>query len=196
MSRRPISFETWLRTLATRDDFPSMFGEHYEPTWKPKQGNRFLEHAIRLFRSPHLLGQFDLESSEMILWNIQSWLGFDCIIDDDRLDRELQIEVLRSTETLFRRWYSEQAEYTGSCYMFWDNLVGRAPIGHDLGDTFLQVLLAQLDLESKWCQLSALHGLGHLRDARCRPAIDALIARSSDPEVIGYAEDARGFNVQ
>lgn len=101
-------------------------------------------------------------------------------------------DLIKATEHLFADRYAHLVSQTYGCEMFWDVLVESGDFPGDLKDVVLERLTAQLEMENRFCQWSALHGLNHLHDPRAVPIIDDFITSvKDDPELVEYAELAR-----
>ena len=94
--------------------------------------------------------------------------------------------------------YARTTEGEAALVGFWDSaLTRRAPSDWTadlvLFDAVFAALSFQLASPNKYVQLSALHGLNHLRHPRTVWVVDALVAPIGDEEVRAYAAVAKRF---
>src|SRR5438034_6061378 len=122
-----------------------------------------LKYYTRLFRDPvSLLSLYDDEHLEQGFWfivgsQLAEWLW------DDELSLELRIECITAMPTVFREFLSVRP-LDQACYMWWD-MLRRFDDAGDLKivEAMVAALEEILDLPARHCQISALHGLGHLQ---------------------------------
>ena len=161
---------------------------------------------IKLFTHSHkLIEQYSLEQLDQGMWAIMGpnlnpsaynliW-GFDCTL---RLKDK--IELIESMYFLFEKLFSQSALDT-SCNMWWDSFAynycvdGLTDTKNTISDKVIQdamfkTLSKILSLESKDCQLAALHGLGHLRHPKTKKLINEYLNSNSslNDEEIAYAK--------
>lgn len=188
-------FDTWLRSLATSDDYWDAFGEHFAPTFRAEEGRQLLEHAIRLFRDPAVLSRFAPGDADHLVSNLAKWLHH--IIDSDRLDLALRMELVRETSSLFARWYGSLVETSEACLCFWETVIGTSfDLDTPIAAEVFHALERQLTLPNRFVQMSALNGFGRLQDPGCKPIIDLFQQQCSDKEVLLYAMYAKSFPVE
>lgn len=135
------------------------------------------------------------------------WGHIFCLEDSE----QLQIDTLNSVcvfysdflDPFFLLHPTDKSDFGTAVYMIWDmdNIEGSLfrKLPHLVEPAF-SVLSTALDCRSYSCQISALHGLGHvqhLHPERTEALIDAALAREDHlhPDLIGYAKDARSGNV-
>ena len=160
MEFEEIVFDDWLNLFfGLNKDNSKIHAQHY-----PRL--RFAQHFEKLLQNPSIL--LDKYTVDQI--NTGFLKGFldvyQSVIDDEDVDEKLRKNIIRSTYVLFRdvfgsdaweeRWKGKAGE-DGACYMWFDIC-----IGYHLEDEYFDLLKKILNISSKNCQFSALHGLGEL----------------------------------
>jgi hypothetical protein len=134
-------------------------------------GAEVVDRYVELFsRSDELLGRYPKDKLEQGFWFMMcgSSLAFspcELIYDSyEELDIELKEKLIRSMYFLYEKFYSIEPLETSS-YMWWDSFSRipglEDPTGRIQGAIF-DTLVKILALDSEFCQVAALHGLGHL----------------------------------
>ena len=151
----------------------------------------------RLFRDPvPVLSAYDDDQIEQGLWFVVSyqlgqWLW------DDRIPLAVRLDCIEAMPVMFRAFLIDHPGET-ACFMWWDLLrfFGDSP-DRRVEDAMLRALEAILQVPSRHCQMSALHGLGHLEHEGKEPIIRRFLAASPhvDSEMREYAEHAIAGNV-
>lgn len=80
-------------------------------------------------------------------------------------------------------------------FMFWDSVVSMPGAPRGVKAALFASLTRQLFSSAEVLQTSALHGLGHLEDKRCRPLLRQFIRLHRGERVAQYAEHACNFKV-
>lgn len=225
VNNAPISYEAWTRGLFDRPvPFDLICAElaHYEES--PSQ---FLKYLTRLWMtSGELRRTYSSEQIGQGLWYLHSSSDFLHLIYDPALPLRERIEAVLQIATLFDDCFGPlsepvfghlnqgNSELNGAAYIFWDG----APLGarsrrsyisdrHERRPEYEQIedacmLVMERMLASKHVavQESAVHGLGHWRDAypeRIEPLLDRVIADAHYCEELrSYAHSARHFYIQ
>lgn len=169
-------------------------------------------------RSDEMCDRHGADATGDAIWflfgcGLQMWLG----LGERREPEARQVAAVMSLNSLYQTFAKRlrapedgttevKSRLGGACYMLWDMdgglpslLMSRSP---RIVESCFSVLESALALDSPACQLSALHGLGHI--ARSRPArvevlIDAYLHRNqkrSLPFLRPYAMRARSGYVQ
>jgi len=160
---------------------------HVEATFDSK---RTCEYYVRLFLEPtFLLDRFSRPQLEEGFWAIQA-SSLECsvhnIISDTDLPIALRNDCITSMFHLFKNFFAKEPLET-SANMWWDSLCfdwqcgnrKRERGGEDLllQDMMFQTLASILDLDSEFCHVSALHGLGHLHHPDTEKLVQRFIER-------------------
>lgn len=120
------------------------------------------------------------------LWQLQLW------IRDADVPVPLRLDCIAAMPTMFREFFS-QRPIDGACFMWWDWLqLGDDDSDHRMLDAMVDALARVLQLPERHCQMSALHGLGHVTHEAKAEIIRSFLARSRDldDEIVEYAERA------
>jgi hypothetical protein len=152
----------------------------------------FIRQITGLFRDFGLLSKnFSPEQIEQGLWFLTGhpfWF-FD-VISDEQVTPELRTECLRSMFVPFRDYYQHSAAgFAGSAFfMWWDKALDCRMEGYDseTQNIFIDVLTRILQLSSKECQFSALHGLNHMHP---NPVAAATVRQYLEENRSGLTDD-------
>jgi hypothetical protein len=177
-----------------------------------------LVYCERLFSAPgFLLDRYSQQQLDQAFWLLPGprLAMFDWLFSPS-IPRSLRRSCGSSIFALFRDLFAVACSDTlsaidqepssplnSACYMWWDNgrSFGLRPEDADIDDTLLSVMSHTLDLQSRPCQESALHGLGHWHASypdRVEEIIDAFIGDADhlDQSLLGYAKAARTGAIQ
>lgn len=175
-----------------------------EPNWYVIEGwemdwagdpNLFLAQSIRLFRDPEvLLDKYTAEQIEQGFCYLLFWAGgLERWIWAKEIDSALRTECVMSMVNVFERLFSKQT-YSEACYMWWDYLRNSEKNDPDpkVKEAMLEALTQILNIDSADCQISALHGLGHLKHPEKPRLIEKFLASHPelDEETRAYAQAA------
>ena len=173
----PVSAERWY------------FTEEMEFTCSPPT---VVGYYTRLFRDPvPVLSSYDEGQIEQGLWFVVSlqlgdWLW------NEAIPLPARLECIEAMPAMFRAFLIDHPLDT-ACFMWWDMLrfFGESP-DHRVQEAMLRALDEVLQVPSRHCQLSALHGLGHLEHEGREPIIRRFLAANPDvdDEMREYAEHA------
>jgi hypothetical protein len=180
-------------------------------------GHVLARYFIRLFQDARevLVGKSEKQIAEglWLIFGSHSSYWFD--IRDKDVDEGLQVQAVRSMVPLYRHYFdltcdaqgARPAAHTndfndldGAVYMLWDMncLEGAAmfPGEEYLVDPIFEVLETALGCRTVACQISALHGLGHLQSyhpKRVQGIIDRFLRSGQEAAswVKDYARQAR-----
>jgi len=157
--------------------------------------NLFLAQSIRLFRDPEvLLDKYDAEQIEQGFRYLLFWAGgLERWIWAKEIDSALRTACVTSMVNVFDRLFSRNS-FGEACFMWWDHLRESSSYSDPKIETaMLEALSKILDINSHECQISALHGLGHLKNPAKRELIDTFLAShpALDEKTKQYAEDAK-----
>jgi len=145
-----------------------------------------------LFRDPRSsLSVYDDAQLEQGVWFVVGSQLADWLWDTD-IPLELRLENIAAMPTMFRDFLAERP-IEPACNMWWDMLrtFEDDPDSRIVG-AMVAALTEVLQLPTRHCQISALHGLGHLRHPAKQEVIRAFLSRvrDLDHEVVEYAEKA------
>lgn len=188
------------RSEAVPQDDPwreAQFGEAFDPAL-------LYRHLLRLFRAPEFLaGRYPEARLEAGFWFLMGPMGLLYILLDPArpsgLPGPMQTELVRAMVDLFASFFAANPLGT-TCFMWWDCLVGDLCEGDStsiLHGAIFQALCRILQLKSPICQVSALHGLGHLEHPGKGRVIREYLIRNPrlDAETRRYARDAAAGKV-
>ncbi len=111
----------------------------------------------------------------------------------------LEVAVVLSASAGLTRFFSTAVEDNKALFGFWDSVLTHFSeeglwLQHPLlREAFFSALLGQLSSPNRYCQMSALHGLNHLRHPRTQVAIDWFLSAAGDQELREYAGVVRRF---
>lgn len=225
VNNAPLSYEAWTRELFDRPvPFDLIFAElaHYEES--PSQ---FLKYLTRLWMtSGELCRTYSSEQIGQGLWHLHSSSGFLHLIYDSTLPLPNRVAAVEQISTLFNTCFGPLSEpalghlnqgrtvLNGAAYIFWDGvpLTARSRQNYirdrherlseyeQIEDACLRAMEHMLSSEFVAVQESAVHGLGHWRDAypeRVELLLDRVIADAHYCEELrSYAHCARHFYIQ
>lgn len=135
------------------------------------------------------------ERLNRLVWNLGWMLSY---IGDGSGPRRVQsaCDMARAAPTAFELWFGKTRAEVDGLYMFWDLARNfREDRPRALHEAMFEALSEQLRSDNAWIQQSALHGLGHLKDARSQPLIERFISRCPPGHLRDYAEMANRFEV-
>jgi hypothetical protein len=201
------SFAQWLGFVF---DHPIAQAEekawYWQDEWEHEADHSLmLEYLIRLFRNPaFLLDTYSPEQLEQGFWFLQKPLGFlEEGLRDSSVEWLLREECIGSMGDLFERLFAMNPLTDSACYMWWDSVISGyfeaahtswQPLIVDDKDAQAQQAIFEtlgriLKLDSRECQKSALHGLGHLNHPLTEQIIEAYLNESPmiDGELKEYA---------
>jgi hypothetical protein len=169
------SFGQWVKFVF---DHPVSDPEWYwNEEWEGDH-NLVLEYSIRLFRNPgFLLEDYSPEQIEQGFWFLMGPAGeMYRWIWDEEIDWLLRRECIISMVDVFEKLFAQNPLNNENCYMWWDHLRNFED-NPDLKvrEVMLEALSRVLKIESHECQISALHGLGHLEHERKREVIEEYL---------------------
>lgn len=194
-SNTDMGFDEWVKFIfdhPVADDIRSAwyFDDALDEFWDEwgERGNpeKQLNYAIRLFQNPAFL--LDAYSPEQInegFWFLLSGhFGFSLayIIWNTEVSWPLRRECILSMVNVFRIIFTE-IPTQGSCYMWWDLIRGGEASDERVKETMLQALSSILQIPLVGCQISALHGLGHLKHSGKKTIIENYLVISSNVDV-------------
>lgn len=142
--------------------------------------------------------ELSIDQADEAIFLISCQVGFSSNWRDGSFPNDLVVRFVNACVALYE---SNRAFHPdGSAkFMLWDNLrrsYTDQPAEGYLQDLLLDAMLRVLALDDREAKMAALHGLGHHKDERSRPAIRALIDSTTDHELQSYAVDAHDFRVQ
>ena len=151
-----------------------------------------ITYYTRLFRNPRPpLSQYDDARIEQGLWfvvgsQLSEWLW------QAELTLQLRLDCVDAMPQMFREFLVDHPLDT-ACFMWWDMLrcFSDAP-DQRIVASMIRALDQILRLPVRHCQMSALHGLGHLKHESKEMIIRSFLSanRDVDSEVREYAEHA------
>ena len=177
---------------------------YWHDEWEHEADNSLmLEYIIRLFRNPTLLlDTYSPGQIEQGFWFLLKPSGFlENGLKDASAQWPLRKECIISMGDLFERLFAINPLEDSACYMWWDLVIdGYFETAHTswnplivndkdapVQQTIFETLCSILKLNSRECQKSALHGLGHLNHPLTEQTIEAYL--NEDPIVDGELKE-------
>lgn len=155
------------------------FSEDLEWSGKPEL---ILKNAIQLFKDPtFLISRYSPEQVEQGLWFLLGPEGKLCDwLWDPTVSWILRQECILTMVSVFERLFTNNP-FGQICYMWWDLLrsFDENPDRRVLNAMF-KALCKILKIESRECQMSALHGLGHLPLRKKEQVIEDFLDKHPD----------------
>jgi hypothetical protein len=165
---------------------------YWQEEWEHEADHSLmLEYLIRLFRDPtFLLDTYSPEQLEQGFWFLLKPNGFlENGLKDTNVEWKLRKECIFSMGDLFDRLFAMNPLNDSVCYMWWDLIItgyfedlhaSWHPLITDDKDAQVQQAIFEtlchvLKLETRECQKSALHGLGHLNHPLTEQTIEAYL---------------------
>jgi hypothetical protein len=193
------SFDEWVKFVFDHPVFEPAW--YWDDAWDWEgDPNVVLKNASRLFSSPEfLLQEFRPEQIEQGFWFLLGSAGkLDRWVWAKEIDWTIRKDCINSMVNVFEQLFVKNP-LGETCYMWWD-LLGEF---RDEGDPavrgeMLESLSRVLKIESYDCQISALHGLGHLTHGGKKKIIEEFLnVRSTlDEKTKEYARAAMEGKVQ
>jgi len=187
---RAYSYDEWIRFAFDHPiaKEPWYYSEAMHFECDPRM---VLEYYTRLFRDPTPTVSYDDAHLEQGFWfivgsQLAEWLW------DDEIAIELRLDCIAAMPTIFRGLLADRP-LEQACYMWWDMLRRFEDVGDPTIVNAMVVALEQiLALPSRHCQMSALHGLGHLTHPLKAAIIENFVQKNPtlDPELCQYANAA------
>jgi hypothetical protein len=187
-------YEQWIRfafdhPVSEKPNRPWYYTEEMHFVCDP---NVVIAYYARLFRDPRpSLSAYDDSRLDQGVWfvvgsQLASWLW------DDDIPVELRLDCIAAMPTMFREFLVDRP-LKAACWMWWDMLrsFDDDPDPRIVGG-MVRALADVLQLPAQHCQMSALHGLGHLKHEAKETIIRTFIAdgRDLNRELLEYAERA------
>jgi hypothetical protein len=168
--------------------------QEWEMNWAGDP-NLFLAQSIRLFRDPEvLLDRYDAEQIEQGFRYLLFWAGgLERWIWAKEIESTLRRACVISMVNVFDRLFSRNS-FGEACFMWWDHLRESSRYSDpEIETAILEALSKILELNSPECQISALHGLGHLKNPAKTKLIDRFLDLHPhlDKKTRQYAEAAK-----
>lgn len=150
-----------------------------------------LGYYTRLFRDPTPIASYDDAHLEQGFWfivgsQLAEWLW------NDEISMKLRLDCIAAIPGIFRSLFADRP-LEQACYMWWDMLRRFEDAGDPTIVNAMVVALEQiLALPARHCQMSALHGLGHLEHPLKAAIIESFVQGTAtlDPELRQYANAA------
>ena len=205
-----LSFEEWIKFVfdhpiqetpwywdTSLDTFWDDWREDIDPEQQLTYVTKLFENAASL-----LLGRFSPEQIDQGLTMLLSGpddFAIRELVWSHKLPLSIRVQCITSMVRLFRDVFS-QVPIKHACFMWWDELrewqhqEDRDPQTQEVILTALEQILK---IPSRDCQMSALHGLGHLSHPRRGTIIQHYLQHTStlDDELKQYAEIAMAGEV-
>ena len=168
------SFEEWLGFVFDHpvEEPPWFFSTEWEG--RPEI---VLKYVIELFKNPGiLLDRYSVEQIEQGFWfllgafgEVSNWIW------DNRISWKLREETIRQMVTVFENLFTK-VRFDQICYMWWD-LLRNFDDNPDpkASEAILDALATILHFDKTECQMSALHGLNHLKHPRRKEVIQSFL---------------------
>jgi len=184
-------FHSWIRFAFDHpvSDNPWYYTEEMYFVCDPENVITFY---TRLFQDPQsTLSSYDDAHIEQGLWFIVGSQLNDWLWDDEH-PLQLRLDCIAAMPMMFRNFLVEHPLET-ACFMWWDMLrsFGDDPNASIVG-AMIRALEEVLQLPTRHLQMSALHGLGHLKHESKERIIRSLLLANAeiDEEMREYAENA------
>ncbi len=185
------TYEEWIRFAF---DHPVS-----NPNWYHTEEGEFkcapslvLSYYTRLFREPcKLLSSYDEARLEQGFWFIAFTQLNDWLWNDD-ISLDLRLDCIEAMPILFKDFFQDHPLEV-ACNMWWDILRNfKGNIDPRIVEAMVNALEKILQLPVRHCQMSALHGLGHLQHKSKEAIIRTFLVHRSneDAELRDYAEKA------
>ncbi len=159
--------------------------------WGMPRGRWLLVRRLRqLVEAPLALTE---EQWDRLAWNA-AFYGAGPLWDA-REPIEARLALLDNLAALAIRCAHESAEGAGGVFMYWDVLVHQLLYDPPMRNALFDVLTAQAALPNRHLQMSALHGLNHLLDARTPDFVRSISSRLADDEVREFAAAVATFSL-
>lgn len=174
------SFEDWIEfafnhPVAEKTDDSWYWQDEWE--WNGDV-EHIIKYCIRLFRSPNFL--LEKYSSEQLNQGFWYLLGTEQLADwvwDKEIEWTLREDCLMSMVETFNLMFRLNP-IEDVCYMWWDLLRDFSKDQDSkVIDTMFAALTQILEIDSINCQISALHGLGHLNHSGKKKAIEEFLKK-------------------
>ena len=144
-------------------------------------------------------GQFGIpdHSFERFIWNLQYAAGE--IVWHESWPEPKRKELIRNLMTVLCKAFNQHSQPSPATFNFWDALIevyereGRPDSAKAVHDELYFALCQQLRVREEGLQMSALHGLNHLRDVRATDYIESAAGDFASTAVIRYADEAKRF---
>lgn len=187
------SFDEWIEFVFNHP-VPSENADvwYWKDEWRwEADAEHIIKYCIKLFRNPNfLLEKFSPEQINKGFWFILGDVELlqGCLWDR-KIDWKLREDCIMSMVGVFEQMFI-QNPIEDACYMWWDLL--RNFSGNQDAKTkeaMLGALSQTLKLDSVDCQVSALHGLGHLEHNGKKKIIEQFLKADPnlDDKMKGYA---------
>ena len=172
------SFDEWLKFVF---DHPvSEPAWYWDDTWKWEgDPHLLLKYATRLFSSSAFLPhEYSPEQLEQGFWFLLGGAGkLDYWVWAKEIDWSIRKACISSMVNVFEQLFVKNP-LGETCYMWWDLLDefrGEDDPDPRIRDAMLESLSRVLQIESHNCQVSALHGLGHLSHRDKKKVIEEFL---------------------
>lgn len=189
-----LSFEEWIEFVFNHEISEPRYSWYYDD-YKYIYGSseKFAENCIKLFNNPEfLLERFTVEQLD------QGFFGFilgpgsynHLRLWDKENDVALRREFIMSSVKVFEKLFTKNP-LIHACFMWWDSLIYFDDDGDErVKDWMFEALSQILKIDSLDCQMSALHGLGHLEHNGKKDLINSFLTNNPDFPDKEYAFEA------
>ena len=184
-----LSFENWLNVVF---DAKWTSSKDYDDGyfWVGDPLDVFVENCLKLFEDPAiLLERFSAEQLEAGFYNfiLSPRVGLDLWLWNKKNPAGLRRGFILSSVNVFEQVFTK-VPVENSCFMWWDCLRGFAE-DKDLkvADWMFAALSQILEIDSRACRLSALHGLGHIEHKGKKNLIEKFLRQNPDFDDKEYA---------
>lgn len=187
------AFDEWVDFI-----FTQLSSEELQDRWFNEKGllitfgDGFAKNCIELFKRPELL--LEKYTNEQIEQGFEFILGARVLITmwlwDKNNNSQIRREFIFSMKSIFDEIFTK-IKLENLCFMWWDYLRG---FGNDkdlqVFDWMFETLSPILEIDSTNCQLSALHGLGHIEHREKKNLIENFLRRNPNFADKDYAISA------
>jgi hypothetical protein len=171
------------------------WSEYWEVWDKNSKQLTTILYAIRLFENPgFLLNHYSIQQIDDGMWFITGGpIGLSNPIWNKRLPLRPRQRCIRSMTVLFEELFTKIPDSdAGACFMWWDIL---REWDHQedrdlrIKDVMFQTICGILQMPLRHLQMSALHGLGHMKHPDKKKVVEDYLARNInlDDEIREYA---------
>lgn len=176
-------FRAWLKEMAASKGIED-------------EDSSLIEHVCASLTFEEIWEDLTIEDAEIVLWNIQAFLGFAMFGVNDRsvslVEQALHALLRLSSGHIVRNPDSKAG------FMLWDGILNgpfHLPQHARHLPAVITALLYFLNAEEYALQYSALHGLAHLKSPESDNVIRAYLLATSDPDLRSYADAALQHSV-
>jgi len=175
-----LSFEDWLDFVFDAKWLSSKYEDYVELSDLGGDIEVFVKNCIKLFENPSfLLDKFSAEQLEGGFFGfiLNPKVSLDWWLWDKDSPTDLRRQFIFSSVNVFKQVFAENP-LEHSCFMWWDSLRGFSDDkDSQVAKWMFEALKQILEINNLDCQLSALHGLGHIEHGGKKKLIEGFLSR-------------------